>query len=104
MNLSRRRFRATAAGAGALSAVRPAFGTRTDQAPRASSVDPQGFAFQQAAAKTVKYRLGGRMSRNEDAMPGRTEKLITLFRKALGDKMAIHAHAIPPQSSKDRRP
>ena len=44
------------------------------------------------------------MSRNEDASPGRTEKLIPLSRKALGDKIAIHAdsnssydaaHAIP---------
>jgi L-alanine-DL-glutamate epimerase-like enolase superfamily enzyme len=33
------------------------------------------------------------MSRNADAMPGRTEKLIPLTRKALGDKIAIHADA-----------
>lgn len=47
----------------------------------------------QTGAKAVKYRLGGRMSRNEDAMPGRTEKLIPLSRKALGDRMVIHADA-----------
>jgi L-alanine-DL-glutamate epimerase-like enolase superfamily enzyme len=33
------------------------------------------------------------MSRNADASPGRTEKLIPLSRKALGDQMAIHADA-----------
>jgi L-alanine-DL-glutamate epimerase-like enolase superfamily enzyme len=52
----------------------------------------------------VKYRLGGRMDRNRDAMPGRTEKLIPLSRKALGDKIVIHADANssydPPQAIK----
>ena len=33
------------------------------------------------------------MSRNEDAMPGRTDKLIPLSRKALGDKIVILADA-----------
>ena len=33
------------------------------------------------------------MSRNQDASPGRTETLIPLSRKALGDKIAIHADA-----------
>jgi L-alanine-DL-glutamate epimerase-like enolase superfamily enzyme len=41
----------------------------------------------------VKYRVGGRMSRNEDASPGRTDNLIPLSRKALGDDVAIHADA-----------
>jgi len=58
--------------------------------------------IEQTGAQAVKYRLGGRMSRNEDAMPGRTEKLIPLSRKALGDKMVIHADANssydPPQA------
>ncbi len=42
-------------------------------------------------AKAVKFRVGGRMSRNADAMPGRTEKLIPLARKTLGEKIDIHA-------------
>ena len=42
-------------------------------------------------APAVKYRVGGRMSRNADAMPGRTEKLIPLSRKVLGDDIDIHA-------------
>jgi L-alanine-DL-glutamate epimerase-like enolase superfamily enzyme len=47
----------------------------------------------ETGAKAVKYRVGGRMSRNQDATPGRTEKLIPLTRKALGDKIALHADA-----------
>jgi L-alanine-DL-glutamate epimerase-like enolase superfamily enzyme len=43
----------------------------------------------QTGAKAVKYRLGGRMSRNEDALPGRTDQLIPLSRKILGDPMVI---------------
>jgi len=44
-------------------------------------------------AKAVKFRLGGRMSRNADAMPGRSEKLIVLSRKRLGDNIDIHGDA-----------
>lgn len=44
-------------------------------------------------AKAVKYRVGGRMSRNADSLPGRTERLIPLSRRVLGDKIAIHADA-----------
>jgi L-alanine-DL-glutamate epimerase-like enolase superfamily enzyme len=58
----------------------------------------------ETGAKAVKYRVGGRMNRNVDAMPGRTEKLIPLTRKVLGDKMAIHADSNssydPPQAIK----
>lgn len=51
-----------------------------------SLVEPTG-------AKALKFRVGGRMSRNEDAMPGRTDKLIPLVRKVFGDKMVMHADA-----------
>jgi L-alanine-DL-glutamate epimerase-like enolase superfamily enzyme len=57
---------------------------------------------QQSGAKAVKFRVGGRMSRNADAMPGRTEKLIPLVRKTLGDPIDIHADSNssydPPQA------
>lgn len=43
--------------------------------------------------RAVKYRVGGRMNRNADSIPGRTEKLIPLSRRFLGDKVAIHADA-----------
>lgn len=59
---------------------------------------------QQSGAKAVKFRVGGRMSRNADAMPGRTEKLIPLVRKTLGDGIDIHADSNssydPPQAIK----
>ncbi len=42
-------------------------------------------------SKAVKFRVGGRMSRNEDASPGRTKNLIALSRKKLGDDIDIHA-------------
>jgi L-alanine-DL-glutamate epimerase-like enolase superfamily enzyme len=48
---------------------------------------------EETGAKAVKFRVGGRMSRNADAMPGRTERLIPLARKTLGDGVAIHADA-----------
>ena len=53
-------------------------------------------------APAVKFRVGGRMSRNEDASPGRTPNLIELARKTLGDNIDIHADANssydPPQA------
>jgi L-alanine-DL-glutamate epimerase-like enolase superfamily enzyme len=47
----------------------------------------------ETGARAVKFRVGGRMSRNADAMPGRTERLIPLARETLGDQIAIHADA-----------
>lgn len=41
-------------------------------------------------AKALKFRLGGRMSKNADAMPGRTETLIPLVRKTFGDSFDLH--------------
>lgn len=49
--------------------------------------------LQETGARAVKFRVGGRMSRNQDAMPGRTEKLISLARKVLGDQIDLHADA-----------
>jgi L-alanine-DL-glutamate epimerase-like enolase superfamily enzyme len=65
---------------------------RRDTTPQ-QEVDYLKSLIEQSGAKAVKYRVGGRMSRNGDASPGRTEKLIPLSRKALGDQMAIHADA-----------
>jgi L-alanine-DL-glutamate epimerase-like enolase superfamily enzyme len=47
----------------------------------------------ESCVKAVKFKLGGRMSNNEDALPGRTEGLIRLARKELGDAMVIYADA-----------
>lgn len=53
-----------------------------------------------SGVKALKFRLGGRMSRNADSLPGRTEKLIPLVRKAFGDGMTLYADA---NSSYDAR-
>jgi len=47
----------------------------------------------ESGARAVKFRVGGRMSRNADASPGRTDRLIPLVRKTLGDAIDIHADA-----------
>ena len=73
----------------------------TPWTPEQEVVYLQGL-LDETGAKAVKYRVGGRMSRNQDALPGRTEKLIPLSRKTLGDKIAIHADSNssydPPQA------
>ena len=43
--------------------------------------------------KAVKFKVGGRMSNDADSFPGRSEGLIRLVRKALGDKITIFADA-----------
>ncbi|MEO0731924.1 MAG: enolase C-terminal domain-like protein, partial [Bacteroidota bacterium] len=44
-------------------------------------------------ARAVKLKIGGRMSKNADANPGRSEKLIALARKTYGDDMALYFDA-----------
>ncbi|HVN80872.1 MAG TPA: mandelate racemase/muconate lactonizing enzyme family protein [Terriglobia bacterium] len=60
--------------------------------------------LKESGARALKIRVGGRMSRNADAMPGRTEQLIPLVRKSLGDSIDIHADSNssydPPQAIK----
>jgi L-alanine-DL-glutamate epimerase-like enolase superfamily enzyme len=63
---------------------------RRDTTPE-EEVDNLRKLLEQSGATAVKFRVGGRMSRNQDAMPGRTDKLIPLVRKALGDAIDIHA-------------
>lgn len=47
----------------------------------------------ETGAKAVKFKIGGRMSRNLDAAPGRTERLVRLAREKLGDAMVLYADA-----------
>ena len=58
--------------------------------------------IQETGAKAVKFRLGGRMSKNADALPGRTKGLIALTRKTFGDAIDLHGDANssydPPQA------
>lgn len=74
---------------------------RRDTTPE-QEVDYLVRLVETTGAKAVKFRVGGRMSRNADAMPGRTERLIPLARKRLGERIALHADANssydPPQA------
>ena len=47
----------------------------------------------ETGANAVKFHMGGRMSRNLDTYPGRTERLLTLAREKLGDKCVLMADA-----------
>jgi L-alanine-DL-glutamate epimerase-like enolase superfamily enzyme len=42
-------------------------------------------------AKAIKFKVGGRMSKNADSMEGRSENLIYLARETFGEEMSIHA-------------
>ena len=42
-------------------------------------------------AKALKFRLGGRMSNNQDSRAGRTEALIPMVRREFGDDMTLYA-------------
>ena len=42
-------------------------------------------------AKALKFRVGGRMNRNVDSLPGRSEALIKLARKTFGDNFTLYA-------------
>jgi len=50
-------------------------------------------AVEKTGAKALKFKVGGRMRNNADSIPGRTDGLIPLARKTLGDKIALHADA-----------
>lgn len=45
----------------------------------------------ESGAKALKFRVGGRMSKNADSLPGRTERLIPMVREAFGPGMTIYA-------------
>jgi len=56
--------------------------------------------IKETGVHAVKFKVGGRMSNNADSIPGRTEGLIALVRKKLGDEITLHADA---NSSYDAR-
>jgi L-alanine-DL-glutamate epimerase-like enolase superfamily enzyme len=47
----------------------------------------------ETGARAVKVKVGGRMSQNADAFPGRTERLIALARETWGPDVAIYVDA-----------
>ncbi len=65
---------------------------RRDSTPE-EEVDYLQGLVDETGAKAVKFRVGGRMSHNEDAAVGRTEKLIALARSRLADDIDLHADA-----------
>jgi L-alanine-DL-glutamate epimerase-like enolase superfamily enzyme len=56
-------------------------------------VDVYVRGIAETKAKAVKFKIGGRMSRNLDAYPGRTETMMKLARKRLGDNIVINCDA-----------
>jgi L-alanine-DL-glutamate epimerase-like enolase superfamily enzyme len=58
-----------------------------------AEVDHLKTLVAECGAKALKFRLGGRMNRNVDSVPGRTEALIPLVRAAFGDDFVLYADA-----------
>jgi L-alanine-DL-glutamate epimerase-like enolase superfamily enzyme len=56
-------------------------------------VDIYVRGIEATGCKTVKFKIGGRMSRNLDAYPGRTETLVKFARQRLGDNITLYADA-----------
>ncbi|MGC9520373.1 MAG: mandelate racemase/muconate lactonizing enzyme family protein [Anaerolineae bacterium] len=70
---------------------------RRDTTPEAE-VAWLGERLAETGATAVKFKIGGRMSHNADALPGRTERLVPLARKelptkALGGDLTIYVDA-----------
>lgn len=64
---------------------------------RETTAEQEVSVYEKALAmtntKAVKFKIGGRMSRNADAYPGRTEKMMALARKTYGDGCVIYTDA-----------
>lgn len=56
-------------------------------------VDIYVRGVEETGAKAVKFKIGGRMSANKDAYPGRTDKLLDLAQKKLAGKVTLMADA-----------
>jgi L-alanine-DL-glutamate epimerase-like enolase superfamily enzyme len=52
-----------------------------------------GARLAETHATAVKFKIGGRMSHNADAFPGRTDRLVPLARKTFGDDVTIYVDA-----------
>jgi L-alanine-DL-glutamate epimerase-like enolase superfamily enzyme len=56
-------------------------------------VDVYVRGVEATGAKAVKFKIGGRMSDNHDATPGRTDKILELAQKTLAGKVTLMADA-----------
>jgi L-alanine-DL-glutamate epimerase-like enolase superfamily enzyme len=63
------------------------------EATAEQEVDVYVRGVEATGAKAVKFKIGGRMSRNADAYPGRTRTMMPLARKRLGDGVVVYADA-----------
>lgn len=63
------------------------------EATAEEEVDVYVRGVQETGARAVKFKIGGRMSRNADATPGRTEKMLTLARTRFGPGVKLYADA-----------
>jgi L-alanine-DL-glutamate epimerase-like enolase superfamily enzyme len=68
-----------------------ASGTR-DNTPQ-QEVDKLASLVAETGCHAVKFKVGGRMSKDADSIPGRTDALIPLVRKVFGDNIVIQADA-----------
>lgn len=55
------------------------------------SVARMAASLDRTGARAAKFKVGGRMSRNADALPGRTDAIVPLARKVLGDDLILYA-------------
>jgi L-alanine-DL-glutamate epimerase-like enolase superfamily enzyme len=55
----------------------------------------------ESGARALKFRLGGRMSKNADSLPGRTERLIPLVRETFGPSMTLYADSNSSYDAKE---
>jgi L-alanine-DL-glutamate epimerase-like enolase superfamily enzyme len=65
---------------------------RRDTTPE-QEVASLGRRLEETGARAVKLKIGGRMSNNRDASPGRTERLVALARRTWGDRVTIYVDA-----------
>ncbi len=69
----------------------PVYMSSTERGTTAEEeVEWLGAATRAANAEAIKFKIGGRMSRNADASPGRTDKIVPLFRKTMGEDIDLY--------------
>lgn len=77
--------------------VRSEIGVYISSTTRETTPEQEAASFvkrlAETGAKAVKFKVGGRMSKNADAMPGRSETIVPTMRKALGDDITFYVDA-----------
>lgn len=59
----------------------------------AQEAEAVAIAVAQTGARGAKIKVGGRMSRNRDAFPGRSEEVVRAVRRRMGDDFILYADA-----------